>query len=177
MEVKIVSQVLGNLYEDSNRNLSLDSIDTIYIDWFNTRKRIARYTSSNGRDIAFRFEKPLAIGLNHGDIVAKDNDIFIAVSILPVHILTMRVHSNVEIARLCYEIGNYHLPLFFGENAFVFKTPFEKPLQRVLDKLCIQYKEEEGILDSKDRLQVSMVVTEPSLKISQDFKIALNKGK
>lgn len=167
----LVTKILGTA-DDLPQNAV---IDTISIDWFNTKKRIARYTSSQGRDIAFRFEKPLAIGLNHGDIVAKDDDTFIIVSILPVHILTMQVHTNVEIARLCYEIGNYHLPLFFGETAFIFRTPFEKPLQRLLDKLCIQYTEEEGILDSKDRLQVSMVVTEPTLKIAQDFQITLNK--
>lgn len=169
----LVTKILG-LASDLPQN---STIDTISIDWFNTQKRIARYTSLGGRDIAFRFEKPLAVGLSHGDIVAKDNDTFIVVSILPVHILTMRVNTNIEIARLCYEIGNYHLPLFFGESEFIFKTPFEKPLQRVLDKLCIQYEEGEGILDSKDRLQVSMMVSEPKLKISQNFHITLNNNK
>lgn len=166
----LVTKILGKA-SDLPQNAD---IDTISIEWFNTQKRIARYTSLNGRDIALKFEKPLAIGLSHGDILAKDNDTFIIVSILPTHILTMQVHTNVEIARLCYEIGNYHLPLFFGETEFIFRTPFEKPLQRVLERLCVQYKEEEGILDSKDRLQVSMVVAEPKLKIAQDFQITLH---
>lgn len=150
------------------------TIDTVTIDWFNTRKRVARYTSLNGRDISFMFEKPLAIGLNHGDIVAVDNGTFIVVSILPVRVLTMKVHTNVEIARLCYEIGNYHLPLFLGDTAFIFRTPFEKPLQKVLERLCIQYVDEESILDSKDRLQVSMLIAEPKLKVSQDFQTTLH---
>ena len=66
------------------------------------------------------------------------------------------------------------MPLFLGENAFHFRTPFELPLQRVLDRYNIFYKEEEGILDSKDRLQASLIAPEPSLKIANDFKVIVN---
>lgn len=166
----LVTQVLGNV-QDIAQDVPTD---VVAIEWFDTRKRIARYVSSCGRDVAIHFEKPLLVGLNHGDILAQDGDVMIVISIIPTRILTMQVHTNVEIARLCYEIGNYHLPLFFGDTAFVFRTPFEKTLQRVLDKLRIKYQEELGILDSKDRLQVSMVVAEPKLKIAQDFQVMIH---
>lgn len=173
MEVKIVSQVLGNIYKETDGNFCADSIDTIYIEWFNTQKRISRYTSTKGVDVALRFEKPLAIGLSHGDIIFKDKKNIIVVSIVPTHILSIYAKTKLDIARLCYEIGNYHLPLFIGENDFNFCTPYEKPLQRILNKYNIFYKEEEGILDSKDRLQASLVAVEPKLQLGKDFKVII----
>lgn len=167
----IITKILGNLRDIKETDIQIDSIN---IEWFNTRKRIARYTSQSGIDIALKFEKPLTIGLNHGDIVFRDERSIIAISILPTHILNIYAKTELDIARLCYEIGNYHLPLFLGENAFHFRTPFELPLQRVLDRYNIFYKEEEGILDSKDRLQASLIAPEPSLKIANDFKVIVN---
>lgn len=164
----LVTKVLGNLRDIKDTDIQIDSI---LIEWFNTRKRIARYTSMQGKDIALKFEKPLSIGLNHGDIVFKDEKSIIAISIVPTHILNIYAKTELDIAKLCYEIGNYHLPLFLGENAFHFRTPFELPLQRVLDRYNIFYKEEEGILDSKDRLQASLIAPEPKLQLGRDFKV------
>ncbi len=164
----LVTEILGNLRDIKDTDMQIDSI---LIEWFNTRKRIARYTSMQGKDIALKFEKPLSIGLNHGDIVFKDEKSIIAISIVPTHILNIYAKTELDIAKLCYEIGNYHLPLFLGENAFHFRTPFELPLQRVLDRYNIFYKEEEGILDSKDRLQASLIAPEPKLQLGRDFKV------
>ena len=168
----LVTEILGNLRDIKDTDIQIDSI---LIEWFNTRKRIARYTSMQGKDIALKFEKPLSIGLNHGDIVFKDEKSIIAISIVPTHILNIYAKTELDIAKLCYEIGNYHLPLFLGENAFHFRTPFELPLQRVLDRYNIFYKEEEGILDSKDRLQASLIAPEPKLQLGRDFKVIMNK--
>lgn len=167
----LVTKVLGNLRDGAYANRSVDSIE---IEWYQTQKRIARYTSAHGRDIALRFEQPLRIGLSHGDILVADSTSVVAVRILPTHILTIEVHSNQEIARLCYEIGNYHLPLFVDENVSLFRTPFEKPLQRLLDKLGFIYREEEGILDSKDRMQASLPIIEPKLQVSKQLQVTLN---
>ncbi|GAB0172696.1 urease accessory protein UreE [Helicobacter trogontum] len=167
----LVTQILGNLKDMAHADIL---VDFIFIEWFDTRKRIARYTSAQGKDIALRFEKPLMIGLNHGDIVFRDKEHVIAVSIVPTQILSIYVKTELDIARLCYEIGNYHLPLFLGESAFHFRTPYEKPLQRLLDKYGIFYREEKAVLDSKDRLQASFMAVEPKLQLGTDFKVIVN---
>ncbi len=159
----LVTQVLGNIEDRAYQNTY---IDFVAIEWFNTQKRIALLRTNNGQEVALRFEKPLDIGLNHGDILIHNEQGIIAVCIIPVHILVMQTKDNTQIAQLCYEIGNYHIPLFFGQNVFEFKAPFEKPLQRLLEKLCIDYKEEYGILNSKERLGVHIPIFEPKLKTS-----------
>lgn len=39
------------------------------------------------------------------------------------------------IAKTCYEIGNRHAPLFYGENIFTFVTPYNEPMFLMLSKL------------------------------------------
>lgn len=169
--VMLVTKVLGNLRDGAYTNMS---VDTIEIEWYQTQKRIARYTSKHGRDIALRFDEPLQIGLSHGDILGFDTESVIAIQILPTHILSIQTRNNQEIARLCYEVGNYHLPLFVNEGVSLFRTPFEKPLQRLLDRLGFAYKEEEGILDSKERMQASLPIIEPKLQVAKQLQVTLH---
>ena len=39
------------------------------------------------------------------------------------------------IAKVCYEIGNRHATLFWGENAHTFITPYNEPTLTMLNKL------------------------------------------
>ncbi len=167
----LITKILGNIRDlDSTR---INIVDNVYIEWFNTQKRIARYTSKQGVDIAINLEKSLKFGLNDGDILSnKDNNIIIA-SIIPTNIILIRAKNVFEVSKICYEIGNYHLPLFIGDSDFEFKIPYEKPIQRLLDKLCISYNEDYGILDSKDRLKISIPIIEPRVDTT-NCKISIN---
>ena len=38
-------------------------------------------------------------------------------------------------AKVCYEIGNRHAPLFYGEEENTFITPYNEPMYLMLEKL------------------------------------------
>ena len=57
-------------------------------------------------------------------------DYAIVVDILPCDAIVVHPHSLTEMGRVCYEIGNKHLPMFI-ENGEVL-LPFEEPIYRWL---------------------------------------------
>ena len=38
-------------------------------------------------------------------------------------------------AKVCYEIGNRHAPLFYGNDEYTFITPYDEPMMVMLSKL------------------------------------------
>ena len=43
-------------------------------------------------------------------------------------------HSQM-VAKVCYEIGNRHAPLFYGSDPLSFVTPYNEPMLLMLQKL------------------------------------------
>lgn len=170
----LVEKICGNLRDYDTQSLN---IDTIEIDWYDTRKKIARLKTSQGREIGMKLTNFSQNGLNHGDILHVSKDCIIAIVIRPVKVLYLYMKDMASIVRIVYEIGNRHLPLFFGTQAMELQTPFEKPLQILLDKMQIQYEIKDSILDSKDRLSVSMPHSEiqKKIEISNDFEVRIIK--
>ena len=104
-------------------------IDLLALEWFETGKRILRKRTSAGRDIALRFlrESP---ALTDGDILYAGEKELIVVSILPCPVIVINPSSACQLAAVCYEIGNKHLPLFFEKDEVL--VPFDMPLFRLL---------------------------------------------
>ena len=67
--------------------------------------------------------------LTEGDILWEDESTIISVSIIPCDCITIKPTSLHEMAAICYEIGNKHLPLFFENEDLL--VPFEAPLFRL----------------------------------------------
>jgi len=104
-------------------------IDWLQLEWYETSKRILRKLTQAGNDISLKFlDKNPA--LTQGDILYEDDTIIVAVDILPCEVLVIQPTNLFEMASVCYEIGNKHLPLFF-ENEEVL-VPFDMPLFRLL---------------------------------------------
>ncbi|GHU59466.1 hypothetical protein AGMMS49975_27050 [Clostridia bacterium] len=57
----------------------------------------------------------------------------IAASLLPCEVVRVRVMSMAEMGRVCFELGNRHLPLAIGEDFAA--TPFDNPTFEYLQKL------------------------------------------
>lgn len=104
-------------------------IDWLYLEWHETGKRILRKQTASGREIALRFlhENP---ALADGDVLHEDAQSLIVVSITPADAIVVRPRSMHEMASVCYEIGNKHLPLFYEDDALL--VPYEAPLFRLL---------------------------------------------
>lgn len=122
----LIQQKSGNLsvIEINNR-----SIDWLPLEWFETSKRILRKQTRLGNEIALKFlDKNPA--LTQGDVLYEDDSFIIAVDILPCEVLAIQPANLFEMASICYEIGNKHLPLFYEKDELL--VPFEMPLFRLL---------------------------------------------
>ena len=104
-------------------------MDYIFLEWHETSKRILRKTTQAGIEIAIQFlnKNP---ELTDGDILFADEETIIAVCIQPCDCIVLQTKSMFEMATMCYEIGNKHLPLFYESDQLL--VPFEMPLFRLL---------------------------------------------
>lgn len=122
----IISGKLGNLNSDS---FSKKKIDWLHLEWYEANKRIMHKYTVSGREIVFRFlGRPQE--LTEGDILFEDGENTIAVTIVPCDTMVVHPSSMFEMAAICYEIGNKHLPLYFENNAIL--VPFDKALYSLL---------------------------------------------
>jgi urease accessory protein len=122
----LVKEKIGNLelFAINNRN-----IDYVLLDWYETNKRILHKKTILGREVSMKFlnENPQ---LGVGDIVYEDDFGLIAVDINECDAIVIRPRSMHEVAAVCYEIGNKHLPLFYQEDEIL--VAFEAPLFQLL---------------------------------------------
>ncbi len=128
------------------------SIDWLAMEWFETNKRIQRKKTTSGTDISLKFlqENP---SLTQGDVLFEDETSIIAVEVLACSCIVVSPKNMFEMASVCYEIGNKHLPLFF-ENEEVL-VPFEMPLSRLLTAQGYTIKQENRKLIQPLRTTVS----------------------
>ena len=104
--------------------------DPLQLEWFETGKRVLRRYTLGGQEVALRFMREAPM-LQQGDIVWMDEKKVIVVSILPAQAIVLRPATMTDMAAICYEIGNKHLPLFLDGNEVL--VPFEEPLYRWLE--------------------------------------------
>ncbi|WP_104748741.1 urease accessory protein UreE [Helicobacter cetorum] len=170
----IIERLEGNLRDLNPLDFCIDYVD---LEWFDTRKKIARFKTQQGKEIAMRLKDAPKLGLSHGDILLKEGKEIVAINILPSEVIHIEAKSIAEVAKICYEIGNRHAALYYGDNQFEFKTPFEKPMLALLEKLGVTNSVLSSRLDSCQRLTVSMPHSEPNFKVSlaSDFKVVMKK--
>jgi urease accessory protein len=122
----LIQQKSGNINDIDINNRA---IDWLQLQWYEAGKRILRRQTQAGNDIALKFldKNPT---LTQGDVLYEDDTIIIAVEILPCDVLVIKPANLVEMASVCYEIGNKHLALFIDKEELL--VPFEMPLFRLL---------------------------------------------
>ena len=122
----VVKEKIGNLelFSVNNRN-----IDYVLLDWYETNKRILNKKTISGKEISMKFlnESP---HLTVGDIIYEDDFNLIAIDIKACAAIIIRPRSMHEMAAICYEIGNKHLPLFFQDDEIL--VAYEAPLFKLL---------------------------------------------
>ena len=122
----IIKTKIGNI---NNYSINTKTIDFIELHWFETNKRIQRKFTKSGVEISLKFlnENPV---LTEGDILFEDEKTVIVITVLPCECLVIAPTNMFEMASVCYEIGNKHLPLFFENDELL--VPFEMPLYKLL---------------------------------------------
>lgn len=122
----IIQQKLGNI---GTINISKKNIDRVQLEWFETSKRILHKTTVGGIAISMKFLKENQ-QLTEGDILFEDDHTIIVVEIKLCDAIIVKPKSMQEMASICYEIGNKHLPLFYYHDELL--IAFEKPLYNLL---------------------------------------------
>lgn len=145
----IIHKIIGQPHTvDIPAHLERDVLD---IDWFDTSKTILRKTTRNGREIGIRKDSS---PLLEGDILYKDDSCCIQVSIKPTECIIFQPRSHRDMAVICFEIGNKHIPIFINKEAEVV-VEFERPLFRLLDRFGYNPKKETRKLLKTHSLKVN----------------------
>jgi urease accessory protein len=133
----LIQQKAGNInsYSIDNKN-----IDWLSLQWFETGKRIQRKRTQSGKEVSLKFLNDNPV-LTQGDILFEDDEIIIAVEVLPCSCIIIAPGNMFEAASICYEIGNKHLPLFFENDELL--VPFEMPLFKLLTTQGYKVRQEE----------------------------------
>ena len=118
----MIKEKLGNL---SSFAVANRSIDTVLLEWHECDKRILHKRTKNGKDITLKFLKEMQ-NLQQDDVLYADETLVIVVDVLPCEAIVLRPSTLYEMALVCYEIGNKHLPLFYEGDTLL--VPFDKPL-------------------------------------------------
>ena len=122
----LVQEKKGNL---QSYPVNGKTIDLLMLEWHEAGKRILRKTTIAGREVSLKFlnENPQH---TEGDVLFEGNDYLIAISIVPCNCLVIVPKNMFEMASVCYEIGNKHLPLFYENEQLL--VPADKPLHKLL---------------------------------------------
>ena len=122
----LVTQKAGNL---QTYNISNKSIDLLPLEWYETNKRIMHKRSVAGREILMKFLKENP-ALLQDDILYEGEDFVVVVDIRPCEAIVVKPASMYQMACICYEIGNKHLPVFYHADEVL--VAYEEPLFRLL---------------------------------------------
>jgi urease accessory protein len=122
----IIKEKIGNI---SSFPANGRQIDYVVLEWYETQKRILHKKTLNGKEIVMKFLKENQ-QLTQGDIIYEDEDVFVVVDIAVCDVIIINPATMFEMASICYEIGNKHLPLFFHENELLVAQ--DVPLYRLL---------------------------------------------
>lgn len=122
----IIHQKLGKL---NDFILEDRCIDLLPIEWYETNKRILHKQTNSGKPVVIKFlnQSP---NLMQDDVIFADEHYIVCIDIQPCDAIIIQPASMQQMAAVCYEIGNKHLPLFLhGDEVLV---PYEAPLFRML---------------------------------------------
>jgi urease accessory protein len=121
----LIQQKTGNI----NEVVTIKKIDWLELQWYETNKRILHKQTRGGEPVTLKFLKENQ-QLTQGDILFENEAMLIAVAIIPCEVIIIRPTTMFDMASVCYEIGNKHLPVFFQEEAIL--VAYDAPLFKLL---------------------------------------------
>ncbi len=122
----VISNKYGNIYATpGNRK----AVEYVLLEWYEANKRILHKKTNTGRVISLKFLQGNP-DFRPGDILFEDEQSVIVVEIAETEVIVIHPKNMQEMASVCYEIGNKHLPLFYQDEALL--VAFEHPLYQFL---------------------------------------------
>ncbi|MBR1866377.1 MAG: urease accessory protein UreE [Lachnospiraceae bacterium] len=101
----------------------------VVFEWFELEKRRISKIAGDGTEFGICIDAVK----RDGDVLAETEDHIYVVAVAPCHLIKITVHSMEEMGRLCFELGNRHLPLQMNEAEV--RVPFDEPTYACLQKL------------------------------------------
>ncbi len=162
----IVTDIIGNI---STGDFDGIAQDTVEIEWYESSKRIQRLRTVGGQDIAIRLLRD-GQRLQEGDVLVHDDRGIIVVRIKPCEVIVIKPSGMHDMAAVCYEIGNKHMPLFLQDGEVL--MPFEMSMFLWLERYS--YQPMKGIRQLMDGLRANV---EPHFKAGKTlFSKGLDKA-
>jgi urease accessory protein len=130
----IIESILGK----KTAKMAEKAVETVPFEWFEMNNKILKKVSSAGTEIGLRLSEPLF----DGAVLYEDNEKIICLELLPCETTRIHVHGMQDMGRVCFELGNRHLPVSIGEASV--STPYDRPTFEYLEKLgfhCHQVNE------------------------------------
>ena len=130
----VCENILGKL---SDIDVTGKTVDYVEIEWHEAFKKLHRKVTEGGREIGIRMDdEVLTRGLFQDDVIYMDEEVVIAVSTPPCEVIEVSMTAGHEMmgAKVCYEVGNRHAPLFWGENG-TYITIYDEPMLVMLSKI------------------------------------------
>lgn len=131
----LIQQKSGNL----NSSFTNKNIDWLDLEWHETNKRILHKKTREGIEVTMKFLKENQ-NLTQGDILYENAETIIVIDIQPCETIVIKPKNMFEMAAICYEIGNKHLPLFYQDDELL--IAYEAPLFNLLTSLGYETKKE-----------------------------------
>ena len=122
----LIQQKIGNI---NTVGINGRIIDLLPLEWYETNKRILHKRTMAGKSLVMKFLKEDP-DLKQDDVVLADESCVVVIEIQPCEAIVVQPVTMFNMASLCYEIGNKHLPLFMEGNEVL--VPYEAPLFRLL---------------------------------------------
>ena len=122
----VFEKIIGYL-DDSQAGKSLV---TLPFEWYEQNNKILKKTASSGEEIGLRLTQSQP--LLDGAILFEDDNKVIALSLVPCEVTRVSVASIEEMGKACYELGNRHIPLSFGDGYVC--VPYDRPTFEYLGK-------------------------------------------
>lgn len=145
----IVKEKIGHI---TDFQIGEKGIDYLYLDWFETGKRILHKKTTSGQEVVMKFLRENQ-QLGQGDILYADETRIIVIAIRPCECLIINPRSKFELASICFEIGNKHLPLFYQDDKLL--VAYDAPLFRLLVSSGYDVIKEDARLENPLKTSVS----------------------
>ena len=122
----VITQIIGNI-----NDIQPDArvVDLLELEWYEASKKILHQKTLQGKEMSLKLLNSTE-RLSQGDILFEDSQGIVVISIKPCEAIIITPSTMREMAVICYEIGNKHLPLFYETDELI--IPYEAPIFRTL---------------------------------------------
>ncbi|WP_312185974.1 urease accessory protein UreE [Sphingobacterium sp.] len=163
----LARDIKGNIWTDDINQKSLE-LDFLELEWFDTEKRVIRGFTVKGREIGFKNLGKES--LFDGDILIETEELRIVVRILPCPCLVVRPSNVLDMARICLEIGNKHIPVFINA-AHEIIAAYENPLWETLERAGFTPTRELRVIERTHTLRIHQyAVVQNKITLAGDLR-------